>query len=63
MTWLEKDIEDLMDIQDEWCREHNCRDCGFNTNINKPCLEQVVNSLGFTLEHIKEAQRRLEEYV
>jgi len=63
MTWLEKDIEDLMLLQDEWCREHKCQDCGFNTNKNKPCLEQVVNSLGFTLAHIKKAQRGLEEYV
>ena len=63
MTWLEKDIEDLMELKDDWCREHDCKDCGFNTNRNKPCLEQAVNSLGFTLENIKKAQRRLEDYV
>ena len=63
MTWLEKDIEDLLELQTVWCREHDCQDCGFNTNANSPCLEQVVNSLGFTLESIKKAKRRLEEYV
>ena len=63
MTWLEKDIEDLIELKDDWCREHDCSECGFNTNRNKPCLEQAVNSLGFTLENIKKAQRRLEDYV
>lgn len=63
MTWLEKDISDLMELKDQYCREHKCENCYFNTNMNKMCLEEIANSLGFTLESIKTAQRRLEEYV
>ena len=63
MTWLEKDIEDLLELQSEWCSAHECAECGFNTNPLKPCLEGIARSMGFTLESIKKAQRRLEEYV
>ena len=63
MTWLEKDIEDLVELQSEWCGAHECAECGLNTSTLKPCLEGIAQSMQFTLESIKKAQRRLEEYV
>ena len=63
MTWLENDIEDLLELQSVWCSAHECDECCFNTNPLKPCLERIVLSMEFTLESIKKAQRRLERYV
>lgn len=63
MTWLEKDLEDLRELRSDFCGEQECGDCPFNTSRNRPCLDEAVNSLGFTLEMIAKAKRRLEEYV
>ena len=63
MTCLEKDLEDLRELRSDLCGELECGDCPFNTSSNKPCLDEIVNSLGVTLERIAKAIRRLEEYV
>lgn len=63
MTWLEKDLEDLEELRDQWCFDHECSDCGFNISKNRPCLDGVVKALSFTVSRIGIAKRRLEEYV
>ena len=63
MTWLEKDLQDLEELRDQWCSEHECSDCGFNISKNRPCLDEAVKTFSFTVSMIDKAKRRLEEYV
>lgn len=63
MSWLSKDVEDLIKLKDKYCAEHECGKCDFNVSRNEPCLEEAVNTLAFTMDMIEKEKRRLSEYV
>lgn len=63
MSWISKDIEDLVELQEGYCSETDCNDCEFNIGRTKPCLEDIAKSMKYTLSQIEKAKRRLEEYV
>ena len=63
MTWLEKDIEDLRALQEEFCAGHTCDECLFGRNKNMECLEEVTNSIAYTYQKLQYEKRRLDIYV
>lgn len=61
-SWLDRDIEDLADLVDEYCDNIHCTDCVFYSRP-KDCLGDISIRLNITLDLINKCKKELSQYV